>query len=191
MSMASYIDIQLPARDRKISIARGELSYLSPGKETEEIITSLLGSSRKLSVKATLDGKSSDNRLRIGYLTDAMQLNEDCTVNENVEMYLGTVGKRRLTVNSDYILTKYNLTSSKKMDELTAEEKFILKIALVLSKEPEVLIVDNPRVQAAEQAYLSIMDTLYQQIIDKGLTCLMVLDNTSLIDHFPGRIINY
>jgi len=178
-----------------IGISKGELVYLENSEKARQYLGRLLGTSAHKQLRISVENKdleqySSANwvtlRRRIAYINQDLRLLTEATVQENIDFYLSSINANASS-NLSWLMKEFKLNSSVAVSKLSDMERYKLRLIIGLAKEPDILILDNPYAQLEVQAYESVMNKVYQLLMEKGITCISILSNSDLISSFPGR----
>lgn len=105
--------------------------------------------------------------------------------------YVASIGGSKYHESSANILKKFKIDTNTKVSQLSVDQKHIVNIAIGLSKDPDLILYDDPISQFDTTFYSSIMNAFYDIIVskDKGITLLSTVTNPELQSRFPGRLI--
>lgn len=127
-----------------------------------------------------------DPRRKIGFISDSLSLYESLTVSQSIAFHKSVYG---LTRFDDSLIKHTKIGTGQKIKELSTGQKAILHLSLILSIEPEVLLIDE--VIHSIDAYLRrlFLEALIQLQSQRRITVIMVNLNFHDIEHIVERVI--
>jgi len=127
-----------------------------------------------------------DPRRKIGFISDILSLYESLTVARSIDFHMSVYNLSKFN-DSLIRLTKIGL--NQKIKELSTGQKTIFHLSLILSIEPQVLLIDE--IIHSIDAYLRrvFLEQLIQLQSERKLTILMVNLNFHDIEHIVERVI--
>jgi ABC-2 type transport system ATP-binding protein len=127
-----------------------------------------------------------DPRRKVGFVSDALSLYESLTVAEAIAFHKSVYG---LSSFDDSLVRHTKIGSGQKVRELSAGQRTLLHLSLILSLEPEVLLVDE--IIHSIDAYLRriFLEQIVQLLSKRRLTVVMVNVNFYDIEHLIERVI--
>jgi len=127
-----------------------------------------------------------DPRRKIGFVSDALSLYESLTVAEAIEFHKSVYG---LPSFDDSLVKHTKIGYSQKVRELSIGQKTLFHLSLILSLEPEVLLVDE--IIHSIDAYLRriFLEQIVQLLSTRHITVVMVNVNFHDIEHLIERVI--
>ncbi|MFC0876604.1 cell division ATP-binding protein FtsE [Saccharicrinis sp. FJH2] len=134
-------------------------------------------------------------RRKIGIVFQDFQLLYDRNVSANLEFVLKATNwkdKKKIENRINEVLDHVGMKNKgyKKPHELSGGEQQRIAIARALLNKPELILADEPTGNLDFETSTQIMKIL-KQIRDEGTTILMATHNSSLLEVFPGRVINF
>ncbi len=194
--------VQLVGFDRPLSfdINIGELIYMdSSNRVCLSVIEAILGVNVKNADALTIMGEEilrspetkSVIRSQIGYVRDTSKLRDDSTVIENVDFFLKTLGKEIDTAYVNNLLQELNLDGSKQVATLNQMEKYNLRIAIALSKKPDIVILYNPISYMQDGLFEKQMELFYNFLSAGNKTIIIATGKKDIAAQFPGRFITF
>lgn len=129
-----------------------------------------------------------DPRQKIGFISDRMKLYEDMTLSRAIEFHCSNFGLEVAQYDMS-LLEKTKLTLDKRVEDLSVGQRAIFHLSLILSTEPELLLIDE--VIHSIDAYLREMflDTLVDVMVKRTVTLVMVNLNYHDIEKLPQRVV--
>ncbi len=127
-----------------------------------------------------------DPRQKIGFISDILSLYESLTVAQSIEFHKSVYNLSRL---DDSLIRHTKIGLGQKIKELSTGQKTILHLSLILSTEPEVLLIDE--IIHSIDAYLRrvFLEQLIQLQSERQLAIIMVNLNFHDIEHIVERVI--
>jgi len=127
-----------------------------------------------------------DPRRKIGFISDILSLYESLTVARSIDFHMSVYNLSKYD-NSLIRHTKIGL--DQKIKDLSTGQKTIFHLSLILSTEPEILLIDE--IIHSIDAYLRrlFLEQLIQLQSERKLTILMVNLNFHDIEHIVERVI--
>jgi ABC-2 type transport system ATP-binding protein len=127
-----------------------------------------------------------DPRHKIGFISDILSLYESLTVAQAFALHKSVYD---ITSFEDSLIKLTKIRPKQKIKELSSGQKTILHLSLILSTEPEVLLIDE--IIHSIDAYLRRL--FLQQLIklqsQRNITIIMVNLNFHDIEHIVERVI--
>ncbi len=147
-----------------------------------------------------LDHSGRDVRRRIGLVPQEIALYPELTSRENVTFFGGLQGLsgRRLRERIDFVLDEVQLgpRAADAVATLSGGMKRRLNVAVALTHEPDLLVLDEPTVGVDPQSRLALLDAV-RRAADRGAAVLLashqmyeveaVCDHVAVMDH--GRVL--
>jgi ABC-2 type transport system ATP-binding protein len=133
------------------------------------------------------DAKMGDNpKRKLGFISDRLSIYESLTVARSIELHRSVYGSKTF---DDSLIRHTKIRQEQKVKELSVGQRTILMLSLIMSAEPEVLLVDE--VIHAMDAYLRkyFLEQLIDLLSHRRVTVLMVNVNFHDIEHMVDRII--
>jgi ABC-type multidrug transport system ATPase subunit len=127
-----------------------------------------------------------DPRARIGFISDKVRLYEDMTLAAAIRYHSSIYSVSRFDRS---LLDKTRLTLDKKIKNLSAGQRLIFHLSLILSAQPDILLIDE--VIHSIDAYLREMflNSLLELMAQRQVTVIMVNLNFHDIEKIPQRVI--
>lgn len=176
-------------RDFSLAIPEGQVCLITGingvGKST--LLRLMAGVLRPDKGKILYDAKlGSDPRRKVGFVSDALSVYESLTVAEAIRFHRSVYG---LAAFDDSLVRHTKIGYGQKVRELSIGQRTILHLSLVLSLEPEVLLVDE--IIHSIDAYLRriFLEQIVQLLSKRRLTVVMVNVNFHDIEHLIERVI--
>jgi ABC-2 type transport system ATP-binding protein len=176
-------------RDFDLSIPEGQVCLVTGingvGKST--LLRLMAGVLRPDKGDIRYDARlGADPRRKIGFVSDALSLYESLTVAEAIGFHKSVY---RLSSFDDSLVRHTKIGYSQKVRELSIGQRTILHLSLILSLEPEVLLVDE--IIHSIDAYLRrvFLEQIVQLLSKRRLTVVMVNVNFHDIEHLIERVI--
>jgi len=155
------------------------------GKST--LLRLMAGALRPAQGEIVFDQKlGRDPRRKIGFISDSLSLYRSLTVAQSIFLHKSVYG---LAGFDDSLIKHTKIGHGQKIKELSAGQKAILHLSLILSIEPEVLLIDE--VIHSIDAYLRriFLEALLQLQSQRPVTVVMVNLNFHDIEHMVERVI--
>jgi ABC-2 type transport system ATP-binding protein len=127
-----------------------------------------------------------DPRRKIGFISDILSLYESLTVAQAIDFHKSVYG---LSQFDDSLIRHTKIAPGQKIKELSSGQKTIFLLSLILSIEPEVLLIDE--IIHSIDAYLRriFLEQLIKLQSERSLTIIMVNLNFHDIEHIVERVI--
>jgi ABC-2 type transport system ATP-binding protein len=127
-----------------------------------------------------------DPKRKIGFMSDSLSLYRSLSVSQSIRYHQDVFGVRAF---NDDLVRYTRIQGAQKVKDLSAGQRTILHLSLVLSTEPSVLLIDE--VIHSIDAYLRklFLDQLITLISRRPVTVLMVNLNFYDIEHIVDRVI--
>lgn len=127
-----------------------------------------------------------DPRRKLGFVSDALSLYDSLTVTEAIGFHKSVY---ELSSFDDSLVRHTKIGYSQKVRELSVGQRTLLHLSLILSLEPEVLLVDE--IIHSIDAYLRrvFLEQIVQLLSKRRLTVVMVNVNFHDIEHLIERVI--
>lgn len=176
-------------RDFDLSIPEGQVCLVTGingvGKST--LLRLMAGVLRPDKGKIRYDAKlGADPRRKIGFVSDALSLYESLTVAEAIGLHKSVYG---ISSFDDSLVQHTKIGYAQKVRELSIGQRTIFHLSLVLSLEPEVLLVDE--IIHSIDAYLRrvFLEQIVSLLSKRRPTVVMVNVNFHDIEHLIERVI--
>ena len=130
------------------------------------------------------ENKDAKLKRHVGLVSERLLLIEEKSISENLKFYKSSIGSK---VDMTPILKELGLLNSKKVSEYNDHKKILIKIAVLLAKNPDLLIIDNPQNQLDIGEYKNMMSSLQNIASSTGVGVLVILSNMDIVNLFPGR----
>jgi ABC-2 type transport system ATP-binding protein len=130
--------------------------------------------------------KGQDPRRKIGFMSDSPSLYRSLTVGQAIRFHQDVWGVRTF---DDNLIRRTKIERSQKVKDLSAGQRTIFHLSLILSTEPNILLIDE--VIHSIDAYLRklFLDHLIALISKRKVTVIMVNLNFYDIEHIVDRVI--
>jgi len=127
-----------------------------------------------------------DPRHKIGFISDILSLYESLTVAQSIDFHKSVYN---LSKFDDSLIRHTKIGLDQKIKELSSGQKTIFHLSLILSTEPEILLIDE--IIHSIDAYLRrvFLEQLIQLQSERQLTIIMVNLNFHDIEHMVERVI--
>jgi len=127
-----------------------------------------------------------DHRRKIGFISDILSLYESLTVAQSIEFHKSVYNLDKF---DDSLIRHTKISHNQKIKELSTGQKTIFHLSLILSTEPEILLIDE--IIHSIDAYLRriFLEQLIQIQSERQLTIIMVNLNFHDIEHIVERVI--
>jgi ABC-2 type transport system ATP-binding protein len=127
-----------------------------------------------------------DPRQKIGFISDILSLYDSLTVAQSIEFHKSVYNLSRF---DDSLIRHTKIGLGQKIKELSPGQKTIFHLSLILSTEPEILLIDE--IIHSIDAYLRriFLEQLIQLQSERQLTIIMVNLNFHDIEHMVERVI--
>jgi ABC-type multidrug transport system ATPase subunit len=172
-------------RNFDLSIPEGQVCLIGVGKST--LLRLMAGVLRPDQGEIRYDARlGADPRRKLGFVSDALSLYESMSVAEAIGFHKSVYG---LSSFDDSLVRHTKISYSQKIRELSVGQRTILHLNLILSLEPEVLLVDE--IIHSIDAYLRriFLEQIVQILSKRRLTVVMVNVNFHDIEHLIERVI--
>ena len=132
------------------------------------------------------DRMGEDPRHKIGFISDILSLYESLTVNQSIDFHKSVYN---LSQFDDSLIRHTKISHNQKIKELSPGQKTIFQLSLILSIEPEILLIDE--IIHSIDAYLRriFLEELIRLQSERKLTIIMVNLNFHDIEHIVERVI--
>jgi ABC-2 type transport system ATP-binding protein len=129
---------------------------------------------------------SADPRKKIGFISDALSLYKSLTVAQAIDFHKSVYA---LTSFDDSLIKHTKIGSNQRIKELSIGQRTILHLSLILSIEPEIVLIDE--IIHSIDAYLRkvFLEQIVQLISDRHITVVMVNLNFHDIENLIERVI--
>ena len=131
--------------------------------------------------------KIGDNpKQKIGFISDKLSLYESLTVKRGIELHQSVYGTKDFDTS---LIQHTKIKMDQKIRELSIGQRTIFHLSLILSIEPEVLLIDE--IIHSIDAYLRkvFLEQLIKMLSVRKLTVIMVNLNFHDIEHMVDRVI--
>jgi len=181
-----------------IAINKGELIYFTDVAKAHSYFEALLGEGDDSNLVIKVDNKiitqlsqteSLFNKRKIAYVSDELALLSSESIQANINLYLKSIEYKGSAIVQS-LFSEFNIDASKRIQDLNDLEVYVVRLAIGLAKDPELLILNNPYAQIAQENYHKLMSFLYDLLLERDLTCLCCLSAKYLSDKYPGRVID-
>ena len=127
-----------------------------------------------------------DRRYKIGFISDILSLYESLTVAQSIDFHKSVYNLDRF---DDSLIRQTKISHNQKIKELSTGQKTIFHLSLILSIEPEILLIDE--IIHSIDAYLRrvFLEQLVQLLTKRHITVVMVNLNFHDIEHLVERVI--
>jgi len=127
-----------------------------------------------------------DPKHKIGYISDSLSLYRSLTVSQAIRYHQDVY---RVRTFDDNLIRHTKIERGQKVKDLSAGQRTIFHLSLVLSTEPDLLLIDE--VIHSIDAYLRrlFLDQLIALISRRAVTVIMVNLNFYDIEHIVDRVI--
>ncbi len=135
-----------------------------------------------------------DYRLaRVGFVFQSFHLIPSRTVLENVELPLTLAGvglaERRARVREVVAAVGLGHRLDHKPTQLSGGERQRTAVARAIVNKPAVLLADEPTGNLDSGSAAEVMDLLFAQVRDRGMTLLLVTHDEELAKRYAGRVV--
>lgn len=129
---------------------------------------------------------SQDPKRKIGFISDNLSLYRSLTVGQAIRYHQDVYGVQSF---DDTLIRHTKIEKSQKIRDLSAGQRTIFHLSLILSAEPDILLIDE--VIHSIDAYLRklFLDQLIVLISKRAVTVLLVNLNFYDIEHLVDRVI--
>ena len=129
----------------------------------------------------------------VGFIFQSFHLIAGRTVQENVELplMLAGVGGRERRERSRAVLDAVGLAHrlDHKPPQLSGGERQRVAVARALANRPGVLLADEPTGNLDSSSAAAVMDLLFAQVKERGMTLLLVTHDEELAKRYTARIV--
>lgn len=128
----------------------------------------------------------SDPRRKIGFISDVLSLYESLTIAQAIDLHKSVYA---LPSFDDSLIRHAKIGRNQKIKELSTGQRTIFHLSLVLSIEPEILLIDE--IIHSIDAYLRkiFLEQIVQLLLKRPVTVVMVNLNFHDIEHLVERVI--
>jgi ABC-2 type transport system ATP-binding protein len=176
-------------RDFALSVPDGQVCLITGingvGKST--LLRLMAGVLRPDKGEIRFDPKlGADPRRKIGFISDALSLYESMTVGDAIGFHKSVYGFRAF---DDSLIRHTKIGRDQKIRELSIGQRTIFHLSLILSLEPEVLLIDE--IIHSIDAYLRrvFLEQIVRLLARRSVTVVMVNVNFHDIEHLIERVI--
>lgn len=176
-------------KDFNLKIAEGQVCLITGingvGKST--LLRLMAGVLRPAEGELAFGGTwSNDPRRKIGFISDTLSLYESLTVARAIDYHKSVYG---ISDFDDTLIKHTKIGSGQKIKELSSGQRTILHLSLILSTEPELLLIDE--IIHSIDAYLRrvFLEQLVRLLTERRITVVMVNLNFHDIEHLVERVI--
>jgi ABC-2 type transport system ATP-binding protein len=155
------------------------------GKST--LLRLIAGVLRPVKGKIIFSEKMGENpKNKLGFISDILSLYESLTVAQLIEFHKSVYN---LSHFDDFLILHTKIGNKQKIKELSSGQKTILHLSLILTIEPELLLIDE--IIHSIDAYLRriFLEQLIRIQSERTLTIIMVNLNFHDIEHMVDRVI--
>jgi ABC-2 type transport system ATP-binding protein len=184
----SYGKLQV-FKNFNLDVPEGEVILITGingvGKST--LLRLIAGALRPANGEIMFNEKMGDDpRRKLGFISDILSLYESLTVAQSIDFHMSVYN---LSKFDDSLIRHTKINHNQKIKELSSGQKTIFHLSLILSIEPEVLLVDE--IIHSIDAYLRriFLEQLIQLQTQRKLTIIMVNLNFHDIEHMVDRVI--
>ena len=124
-------------------------------------------------------------RRRIGYISDSLSLFEDWPLERAIAFHVRTFGAAAF---DDRLLKNLGLSGRERIRQLSAGERVIFHLSLILSQQPELLLIDEILHLIDPYIRELFIDALIESMASRPVTVLMVNHTFNDIERIPERI---
>jgi ABC-2 type transport system ATP-binding protein len=130
--------------------------------------------------------KGQDPRRKIGFISDSLSLYRSLTVGQAIRFHKDVYG---IQTFDDNLIRRTKIERGHKVKNLSAGQRTIFHLSLILSTEPDIILIDE--VIHSIDAYLRklFLDHLIALISRRKVTVIMVNLNFYDIEHIVDRVI--
>jgi len=127
-----------------------------------------------------------DPRRKIGFISDILSLYESLTVTQAIDYHKSVYD---ISAFDDTLIKHTKIGYGQKIKELSSGQRTILHLSLILSTEPELLLIDE--IIHSIDAYLRriFLEQLVRLLTELHITVVMVNLNFHDIEHLVERVI--
>lgn len=125
-------------------------------------------------------------RRKIGFISDVLSLYESLTVDKVIDLHRSVY---KLSLFDNSLIKHTKIEYDQRIRELSSGQRTILHLSLILSTEPEILLIDE--IIHSIDAYLRkiFLEQLVQLLTSRHITVVMVNLNFHDIEHLVERVI--
>jgi ABC-2 type transport system ATP-binding protein len=123
---------------------------------------------------------------KIGFISDKLSIYESLTVSRGIELHKSVYG---VSTFDDSLIKHTKIRPEQTIKELSIGQRTILHLSLILSAEPELLLIDE--IIHSMDAYLRkfFLEQLINLLSQRSVTVIMVNVNFHDIEHMVDRVI--
>ncbi len=181
-------------------VSKGEIIYLKHGAKSQSLFDLVLKMNSKNSEgqifeydfnKVISTDDLSSIRKQIGYVDSNLFLRPEETIEANARYYLEAID-----IETEPAVTRFesyrndlNVSRGAKINSLNPIELYCFKIAVVLAKNPKILLAANPFSQLNPASYEGQMEKIYNLIRNKGITYIAAISDKQIMQTYPGRYV--
>lgn len=176
-------------RNFNLEVPQGEVCLITGingvGKST--LLRLIAGVLRPGGGKIVFGEKPGDDpRRKIGFISDILSLYESLRVSQAIDFHKSVYCLSRF---DDSLIRHTKISHKQRIKELSTGQRTIFHLSLVLSIEPEILLIDE--IIHSIDAYLRkiFLEQLIQLLSQRRLTVIMVNLNFHDIEHIVERVI--
>ena len=127
-----------------------------------------------------------DPRRKIGFISDVLSLYESLTIARAIDLHKSVYA---LPSFDDSLIRHAKIGRDQKIKELSTGQRTIFHLSLILSIEPEILLIDE--IIHSIDAYLRkvFLEQIVQLLLKRPVTVVMVNVNFHDIEHLVERVI--
>ncbi len=180
---------ELLFKDLNLHIQKGETTLITgingTGKTT--LLRLIAGVLNPVAGTIKFSSELGENpRQQIGFISDQMHLYENMSVDSAIQFHADVYDIKDFDRG---LLEKARIRPEQRISKLSAGQKLLLHLALILNAAPQVLLIDE--VIHSIDVYLREMflNTLLEMIAEKQITLVMVNLNFHDIEKIPQRLI--
>lgn len=125
-------------------------------------------------------------RSKIGFISDQMNLYENMTLQDAIRFHSAVYNIKKFDPG---IINKAKLNLNQKIGQLSAGQKLIFHLGLIMAAKPDVLLIDE--IMHSMDVYLreTFLNHLLELIEEKQITLILVNLNYHDIEKIPQRVI--
>ena len=123
---------------------------------------------------------------KIGFISDKLSMYESLTAAQGIELHQSVY---KVSTFDDSLIGHTKIKPGQRIKELSVGQRTILHLSLVLSAEPEILLIDE--IIHSMDAYLRkfFIEQLIALLAQRSVTVIMVNVNFHDIEHMVDRVI--
>ncbi len=126
------------------------------------------------------------DRDKIGFISDRVSLLENLTLKQGMDFHASAF---HIADFDDSLITKLDLNLKQKIKHLSAGERVLFHLALIVAQRPEILLVDEIIHTIDTYMRTQILDALID-LMDKHQTTVIMVNHTfSEVEKIPERIL--